>query len=182
MEHKKTLVQRLRAKDETALEDIMSQYTRLVTSVIYNIGKNILTREDIEETAMDTFLTLWRNSDKVKEEALQGYICCIAKTKTFDKIDKLKNKAVNLPEEQDIEDPFSLESVIEDKISAETIESIIEAISQPDKDIVIRYYYYHQTTAEISKAMDINRQTVKTKLAKARKTIRDDLMKRGYDL
>ena len=85
----------------------MSQYTRLVTSVIYNIGKNILSREDIEETAMDTFITLWKNADKVKDETLQGYICCIAKTKTFDKIDKLKRTYLNCSEE-DIEDPFTL--------------------------------------------------------------------------
>ena len=181
MKQKKSLSKRLRAKDETALEDIMSQYTRLVTSVIYNIGKNILSREDIEETAMDTFITLWKNADKVKDETLQGYICCIAKTKTFDKIDKLKRTYLNCSEE-DIEDPFTLEPMIEDKITAEIIGNIIEAMPLPDKEIVIRYYYYHQTTADISLLMDINRQTVKTKLAKARKTIRNDLMKRGYDL
>ena len=72
--------------------------------------------------------------------------------------------------------------MIEDKITAEIIGNIIEAMPLPDKEIVIRYYYYHQTTADISLLMDINRQTVKTKLAKARKTIRNDLMKRGYDL
>ncbi len=46
----------------------------------------------------------------------------------------------------------------------------------------MRYYFYHQTTADISEKMNINRQTVKTKLAKARKTIKNKLKERGYDL
>ena len=83
----KILCKRLRKKEESALEEIMKKYISLISAVIYNIGRNTLTREDMEEALTDAFITLWKNSDKVKGESLKGYLCCIAKTKTFDKMD-----------------------------------------------------------------------------------------------
>ena len=88
----------------------MEQYTRLITSVIYNIEKGSLSTEDMEEVAMDTFITLQNNTDKIREDTLQGYLCCIAKTKTFDKLDKVKKITTVNIESADIEDPFSLET------------------------------------------------------------------------
>ena len=58
MKQQRNLAERLKRKDESALEKIMEQYTRLITSVIYNIEKGSLSTEDMEEVAMDTFITL----------------------------------------------------------------------------------------------------------------------------
>ena len=60
----KTLCKRLRKKEESALEDIMKKYISLISSVIFNIGRGMLSKEDMEEALTDTFITLWKNSDK----------------------------------------------------------------------------------------------------------------------
>ena len=80
------LLLKLKKHDEKALEAVIEQYSRLVATVINNISRGSLTKEDIEETVADVFVTLWNNADKVQEGRLKGYICCIAKTRTLNKI------------------------------------------------------------------------------------------------
>ena len=43
----KILCKRLRKKEESALEEIMKKYISLISAVIYNIGRNTLSKEDI---------------------------------------------------------------------------------------------------------------------------------------
>ena len=104
----KTLCKRLRKKEESALEDIMKKYISLISSVIFNIGRGMLSKEDMEEALTDTFITLWKNSDKVKGESLKGYLCCIAKTKTLDKMDTIHPPSDTDIDEIDIADDRSL--------------------------------------------------------------------------
>ena len=54
------------------------------------------------------FVTLWNNADKVQEGKLKGYICCIARTRTLNKIAVNRNKAVINIDDYDPEDDFSI--------------------------------------------------------------------------
>ena len=45
---KDRLLMKLKKHDEKALEAVMEQYSRLVATVIYNISKDSLTKEDVE--------------------------------------------------------------------------------------------------------------------------------------
>ena len=59
------LAEKLKQHDEKALEQIIEQNSRFVASVIFNISKGSLSKEDIEEVTADVFVTLWNNADKV---------------------------------------------------------------------------------------------------------------------
>lgn len=55
---KDKLLLKLKKHDEKALQAVIEQYSRLVATVINNISKGSLTKEDIEETVADVFITL----------------------------------------------------------------------------------------------------------------------------
>lgn len=63
---KDKLLLKLKKHDEKALQAVIEQYSRLVAMVINNISKGSLTKEDIEETVADVFVTLWNNADKCR--------------------------------------------------------------------------------------------------------------------
>lgn len=179
---KDQLLKKLRKHDEKALADIMDQYSHLVASIIHNIFKNSLTKEDIEETIADVFITLWKNADKVQDGKLKGYICCIAKTRALNKIAVNSKKVVLNIDDYDPEDDFSIQDETEKKDISREIREIIEEIDSPDKEIIIRYYYYYQTVSQISSAMEINLETVKSKLRRTREKIKAKLIERSYTL
>lgn len=175
------LAERLRKKDKTALEEIIKIYSPLTAAIINNISKGSLTKEDIEEVCSDVFVTLWKNSDKVSDEKLKGYICCIAKTRALNKLSAVKSNVISI-DEYDIEDDFSITDHTETKDIHNELREIINTISEPDKEILIRYYYYCQTTSKISEIMSINQETVKTKLKRTRSKIKSALTERGYEI
>ncbi len=178
----KRLIRRLKKHDESALEEIIKMYSPLVTTVIYNIGMGTLSKEDIEEAAMDTFITLWKNTDKLKADSFKGYICCIAKSRAFDKLDTKKQGVVLDINEIEIEDEFSLEGSIEQKDINTELRKIIDDMQETDSEIILRYYFYYQKITVIAEKMNLSVSGVKVRLHRARGKIKKQLTERGYDL
>lgn len=179
---KDKLLLKLKKHDEKALEAVIEQYSHLAAAIIYNISKGSLTKEDIEETVADVFVTLWNNADKVQEGRLKGYICCIAKTRALNKIAVTGKKTVLNIDDYEPEDDFSITDETEKKDIHRELREIIREIDLPDREILIRYYYYYQTVSQISEAMKINIETVKSKLRRTRNKIKEKLIERSYTL
>ncbi|MEE0060539.1 MAG: sigma-70 family RNA polymerase sigma factor [Acutalibacteraceae bacterium] len=179
---KDKLVHKLRKHDEKAFEEIIDEYTHLVVAIINNVSKGGLIKEDIEETVADVFVTLWNNADKVQDGKLKGYISCIARTRALNKMTACISKILFNIDDYDPEDNFSIEAVTEEKDISHELKEIIKNLKQPDKEILIRYYYYNQTVSEISKATEINVEIVKSKLKRTRDKIKSSLLERGYTI
>lgn len=59
--------------------------------------------------------------------------------------------------------------------------NLIQELGEPDREIFMRYYYYEEKISKISKNMGINISTIKTKLARGRKRLKEVLeLRRGY--
>lgn len=174
------LVEKLKKHDEKALSQIIEQQSRFVAFVIYNTSKGSLSKEDIEEVAADVFVTLWNNADKVQEGKLKGYLCSIAKTRALNKIKSSKNAAVLNIDDYDPEDDFSIADETEKKDIHRELKEVILEIPLPDREILIRYYYYDQKVSQISAEMNINLETVKSKLKRTREKIKTKLIERSY--
>ena len=104
---KDILTQRLKRHDEAAFEEVMNKYLPLVSNIVYNIGRDRLSKEDMEETISDIFVILWNNTDKIIEGKLQGYLCRIARTKALDRLSKHKKPQTLDIEELEIQSDLS---------------------------------------------------------------------------
>ena len=176
------LVEKLKKHDEKTLMQIIEQQSRFVSGVIYNTSKGNLSKEDIEEVAADVFVTLWNNADKVQEGRLKGYLCSIARTRTLNKLKSCRNKTVLSIDDYDPEDDFSIADETEKKDIHRELKEIIREIPLPDREILIRYYYYDQTVSVIADHMELNIETVKSKLRRTREKIKAKLIERSYTI
>lgn len=174
------LVHRLNKHDEKALVQIMDTYTPLVATVISNVAKGSMSKEDIEETVSDVFVTLWNNREKVKASTLKGYICCIARTRAINKVKSVGNKTVLNIDDYDIHDDFSIEDETDKKDIENELREVINTIGEPDKEILVRHYYLCETVSVISEKTSIKLETVKSKLRRTREKIKKELTERGY--
>ena len=176
------LVEKLKKHDEKALAQIIEQQSRFVACVIQNTAKGSLSKEDIEEVTADVFVTMWNNAKKVQDGRLKGYLRSIAKTRALNKIKSLHNKAVLSIDDYDPEDDFSIADETEKKDLHRELREVIQEIPLPDREILIRYYYYNQTVSQIAQQMGINLETVKSKLRRTREKIKAKLIERSYTL
>jgi RNA polymerase sigma-70 factor (ECF subfamily) len=174
------IVEQLKKRDESALEQVMKQYTPIVSTIIYNVSGGLLSTSDIEETVADVFITLWKNIDKIYPDKLKGYICCIAKSKAKNKIRSLsKSDTIDIEKIVAIDD-FNVETEIENIDINSVLNEAIKSIGEPDSEIILRHYYYYQTSAKIAEIMKLNHDTVKSKIRRAKEKLKKYLIERGF--
>ena len=74
--------------------------------------------------------------------------------------------------------------MIEDNIDRQVLHNdLCEALNQfgePDKEILVRYYYYYQTANKIAEVMGLKLEAVKSKIKRARTKLKAFLTERGY--
>ena len=56
----------------------------------------------------------------------------------------------------------------------------VDSLGEPDREIFQRYYFLYQKTADISKMLGLKDATVRAKLARGRKHLKDYLTERGF--
>lgn len=71
---------RLKAGDIAALQEIMQTCTSYVYTILRNISRNKLSKEDLEELTADVFVQLWRSRTRLSEDMpLSPYLAAIAR-------------------------------------------------------------------------------------------------------
>ena len=61
----KSILKRLRNRDEKAFEEIIDLYSAYVTAIVRNLLSSKGTREDVEEVVADTFISLWNTVERI---------------------------------------------------------------------------------------------------------------------
>ena len=61
--------------------------------------------------------------------------------------------------------------------NAANIRGAVDGMGEPDREIFLRHYYYCQSVADIAAALDMNANTVKTRLRRGRERLRAELSK-----
>lgn len=176
------IIKRLRRHDESALSEVIKEYTGLVSGVVHNLSGGRLSVADIEEICADTFITLWNNADKPEENRLKGYLLCIAKNKARDRLRKIKPDEETDIEDTEIVSEITVEGEIEDKLLSEALRDALDEIGEPDREIMIRHYYFCQSSTKIAKAIDMNPKTVRSRILRAKEKLKKILTERGFTL
>ena len=173
------LVRAMQRGEETALVAVIEQYTPYVSALVWNIVCGTLDRSDAAALVSDVFYTLWINAKKVQHGKLKGYLCSIARSKA---LNALRGKGRELPLEEDLI-TISAPSPDEDIQRREEYAALRRALGsmpEPDKTIFIRRYYLYQKVADIARIMNINENTVQTKLRRGRESLRRELERGGF--
>ena len=173
------LVQEIREGDQAALARIIDRYTAYVSTIVWNIVQDRLTKPDVEEIVADVFLTLWRSADKIRKGKLKGYISVIARRRAANALRGAKQDALL----EDDELPFTAPGPEEEYLRQTEYEALrrtVDGLPEPDRTIFIRHYFYFQKTAEIAAALGIQIGTVQKKLVRGRQRLRRELTEGGY--
>lgn len=171
----------LKRKNEKALIWFIDRYSAYVSTIIYNIIGTSIPGADIEEISSDVFFTLWLNAGKISHGKAKAYLGGVARNKAKE---RLRKAGMELPLEDDLllissENP---EQAVQEQEVARFLQEAILAMQQPEGEIFIRYYYYYQPVSLIAEEMGINISTVKTKLHRGRKKLKEILSEGGYTI
>ena len=157
-----------------ALKWFMGKYTPYVSTIIYNIIGSAMTSADVEEVASDVFFALWENADKVNSGSVRGYLGAVARNKAKN---KFREAGFELPldEKLYISEDLPLEELQMERELQHIVRKKVLEMTEPDREILLRYYYYYQSIQRISREMGMSVSNIKVRLHRARNTLRSAL-------
>lgn len=172
------LIRGLQQKQTAALEALITAYGAYVRTIVENITRASLSESDAEEITADVFVAVWEHADKLREGQVRPYLATIARNKARS---RLRCLHTTLPlEEAALPAGESPVSEAERHLQREALTSALETLDARDREMLVRYYYYCQRTAEIAAAMHLTNGAVKTGLHRARKKLGRILYERGF--
>ena len=176
----KKQIKLLQKGDEKALETIILTYTNYVGTVISNQFGGLYDISTVEELCSDVFFSLWQNRNTLTKYNLKSWLGSTARNKAKNYIrsrhiffEELCDDIIICSEDNTFD---NLAKEEQNKI----ISSALHKLDKSERDILLRYYYYNQSTKEISEEIKINHETVKSKLSRSRKKLKDIFDKGGY--
>lgn len=167
--------------EELWYSSLIDQYTSYVTAIISGISKGALSSSDIEEVAADVFFKIWLNRDYIRGESIKAFIAQITRNACIDMLRKMKKEFVSYDDDilQATRNEYPDElAIIRDQ--KQIMEESVKAFGEPEREIFIRFYYFGESIRAISKKLQMNASTTKTKLYRSRTKLKDIMQERGY--
>ena len=171
------ILQKLRQGDPAALEALMDRYIPYVSTIVWNILRSAMSKEDAEEVVSDVFLAAWNQAGDIQPGFTKAWLGAVARNKAKT---KLRSIGKELPLEEDIleiPDEQTPVTATERKEEQRLVRQAVDRLGEPDHEIFLRHYYYAQTVSVISREMHLNPSTVKTKLSRGRQRLKILLMR-----
>ena len=87
-----TLLDGLKKKRRNSIERAIEIYTPYISTVVFNLAGNSLSREDTEEIISDVFISLWENAAYInlQKGTIRSYIAAIARNATLKRLRQKK--------------------------------------------------------------------------------------------
>ena len=163
------LLARLRNRERDSIDDAIRVYTPYLSTVLYNMVGNILSKEDIEEIVSDVFVVLWKNAERIDPQkgTVRSYISATARNFALKRLNK-RTEHTNI-DDIEIEDEASS---IEESAAGSAVWDAVMSLGEPDNEIFVRYYKFDEKIRDISKATGLNISTVKTRLSRGKRKLR----------
>ncbi len=171
----------IKDRDEKAMAAVINKYSRLLWSVASAVLANAASAQDVEECVADVFIQLWQFSDKYDpaKGKLSSWLSMVTRTKAIDKYRQIVSKA-EVPLDEAI--VCRKAEVLPEIIKKEQKSLLWEAVGnleEPEKEIVMRRYYFEQKPREIAIALDLPKKQVENRLYQAKRKLREMLGKDG---
>ncbi len=177
-----SLIRGIKNGNQKSLEKLIDKYYNYIFTIVYNIIGKFMATEDIEEICADVFVSLWNNSDNIDltYKEIKPYIAAIARNTAKNRLKAIKGIDLPLDEEIIIIDSNEVEKeVLHDELS-QILNECISNLKEPDREIIVRYYFFYEKVKDIADKLNINESTVKTKLFRSRNKLKNMIIERGF--
>jgi RNA polymerase sigma-70 factor (ECF subfamily) len=178
------IIKLIEKRDEKGLEALSEKYEKLLTYIATGIlGSNV---EDIEECVNDTYLKIWNHIHEfdLEKASFKTYLSVIVRNTSINRLRKISRmEGVSQKEELSelaadyVDQRQNVEAALESKENMQALTKVIEGLKKKDKEMVLRRYYYMQSSKEIAFQMGMSVNAVDSKLSRLRKQ-----MKQQYEI
>lgn len=173
-------------RNENAIKETNKKYG----SYCFCIANNILnSKEDSDECVNDTWLRVWNIIPPKMPDRFRIFLAKITRNLAFDKY-KSKHTAKRSGEicyildelSECISDGNTTDNEVDMKLLAESINSFLKTVSERDRTVFLKRYFYAFSVTEIADKMNITPNNASAILSRMRNKLREHLTKEGFEI
>lgn len=164
----------LAARSERAMADVIARYSRRLYTTAAAALDGIGTAQDAEEAAADAFVYLWEHPEKFdpRRGTLKTWLSVVARSRALDRARELMRcRAVSL-EEIELADPLGVPETLLAGERRAALTAAVDALGEPDREILLRRYDYGQKPREIAAALGLSTKQVENRLYQTKRRLR----------
>lgn len=167
----------IRKREADAINEVIKKYSKLLWSISGAILNNIGATQDVEECVADTFIYLWEHPDKYDpgRGRLKTWLSIVARTQAVNRCREIAKRNTVPLEETDFINHIGIVDDILKEETRRTLLAAINALGEPDREILIRRYYYEQKPKEIALALDMSVKQIDNRLYQTKLKLREVL-------
>lgn len=171
------LMKAIAARDEGAINRLMDKYSRPLWSVAAAVLRPMGSDEDLEECVADVFVFLWLNPEKFDPSRgpLKSYLSMVARSRALNRWRQLARQPVIPLEALPLAEELEIAPELPDAERADALRAAVDALSEPDREILVRRYYYDQKPREIAAALDLPVKQIENRLYRTKCLLRRQL-------
>lgn len=159
-----TLIQRIAAREASAVGDLYDRHSRLLYGLILRILRD---RSEADEVLQDVFVAVWNRADtyNVALGSPAAWLVRIARNRS---IDRVRANRVRVRAAESV--PFELQTSENPEVSAllgeqqRVVARALEAIPRDQRDLIEEAYYLGHTQSELAQRHNLPLGTVKTRM------------------
>ena len=153
----------LAARSERAVADVIARYSRHLYTVAAAALRGVGTEQDAEEAAADAFVYLWEHPEKFdpRRGSLKTWLSVVARSRALDR-----------SREIELADPLGVPEALLAGERRAALNAAVDALAEPDREILLRRYYFGQKPREIAAALGLDKKQVDNRLYQTKRRLR----------
>lgn len=146
---------------------------------VFRLAKRLLvSTEEAEDATQELYFKLWKNREKIAEyKNVEAFAMTMTKNYCFDRLKSKQASNLTLVHSNYKEKDTALEKKVEHRDSVNQVHKLIEKLPEQQKLVIQLRDIEQYDFEEIGKMLDLKPTAVRVALSRARKTIRQELIK-----
>ena len=146
---------------------------------VFRLAKRLLvSTEEAEDATQELYFKLWKNKAKIaKYKNVEAFAMTMTKNYCFDRLKSKQASNLTLVHSYYKEKDTSLDKKLEYRDSVSQVYKLIEKLPEQQKLVIQLRDVEEYDFEEIGKMLDLKPTAVRVALSRARKTIREELIK-----
>lgn len=171
------IIAAIAARDEDVMNDVINKFARLLWPIAAAVLKNAGSEQDVEECVADAFIYLWEHPEKFVPEKgkLKSWLCLVARSRAIDRYREITRRSTVPLEEAVLADSFGMQERLMQEETKRELLAAVNALGEPEREILIRRYYYEQKPREIALALGLTVKQVDNALYRSKRKLREVL-------
>lgn len=174
------LIELIKSDPDKGLKILMDEYMGLLCTIVRDKLGTVCDEFEMESCVSDIFVDFYNNIDRYTTDkgSIKTFICVIAKRKAIDIFRKKAKDFGNVSIDSDevfldIADKTNVEKEYLSKELKHHLIAAVKSLGEPDSEIIIRKYYFGETTKQISNRLSMTISAIDTRASRALKRLRE---------